>query len=135
MYNIDIYCDTPLYLQLVEQTKSMTIAGIFKDGDKLPSIRELSAIIGVNPATVAKAYAELEKEGMLKTSRGRGSFISTKGLNKADVIIEIKNTFTKVSKKALFVGVGIETLKKLLNDTFREVNNDIKSWKFGAEDW
>ena len=50
--------------------------GVLKDGDRLPSVRNLALKLGVNPNTVAKAYQELERQGIIYTVPGRGSFVS-----------------------------------------------------------
>lgn len=64
---------------LVEQIKKQVLRfvelGILKDGDKLPSVRQLALENGINPNTVAKAYGELEKEGYLFNQPKRGSFV------------------------------------------------------------
>ena len=67
----------PVYLQLVDQVKAAAAAGSVQPGDLLPAIRPLAEELRVNRNTVAKAYAELESQGVVTTEPGRGSFIST----------------------------------------------------------
>ena len=66
----------PVYLQLVDQVKSAIASGAVKAGDSLPSIRPLAEDLRVNRNTIAKAYSELESQGVIETAAGRGSFIS-----------------------------------------------------------
>lgn len=65
----------PVYLQLVDQVKAALAAGAVRDGDPLPSIRPLAEDLRVNRNTVAKAYAELESQGVLESLPGKGCFI------------------------------------------------------------
>ncbi len=65
----------PLYLQLKEQLKMAVAGGVLKPGDRLPPVRELAAALSVNPNTVARAYSELEREGLLSSEQGRGTFV------------------------------------------------------------
>ena len=66
----------PIYLQIVELIKKAVASGELGAGEKLPSVREMSAMIGVNPNTLQRAYAELERIGVTYTKRGMGSFVS-----------------------------------------------------------
>jgi GntR family transcriptional regulator len=65
----------PVYLQIVDQVRSAAAAGAIKAGDPLPSIRPLAEDLRVNRNTVAKAYAELESQGIIETLAGKGCFI------------------------------------------------------------
>ena len=66
----------PIYLQLEDIIKSKIIAGIYKPGQKLPSVRELAAEAAVNPNTMQKALAELERSGLVYTQRTSGRYIT-----------------------------------------------------------
>lgn len=66
----------PVYLQLVDQVKAAVASGAAQAGDPLPSIRPLAEDLRVNRNTVAKAYAELESQGVIETAAGRGCFVS-----------------------------------------------------------
>ena len=65
----------PVYLQLVDQVKAAAASGAIRDGDGLPSIRPLAEELRVNRNTVAKAYAELEHQGVIETIAGKGCFV------------------------------------------------------------
>ncbi len=64
----------PTYLQIIEQIKYALATGALRDGDQLPSIRALAEQLRINRNTVAKAYGDLETEGIVKTEQGRGVF-------------------------------------------------------------
>src|SRR5438045_9447443 len=68
----------PLYLQLMEQIRHATESGALRDGDQLPGIRTLAEELVVSPNTVAKAYSELEHEGLLALRHGSGAFVCVK---------------------------------------------------------
>ena len=67
---------SPLYLQIVRHVKRGVVAGTIRDGDELPSRRMLSALLGVNPNTVQKAYRMLEEEGLVQSRAGAISCVA-----------------------------------------------------------
>src|SRR6266436_1623066 len=68
----------PLYLQLMQQIRHAAESGVLQDGDQLPGIRTLAEELVVSPNTVAKAYSELEHEGLLEMRHGSGAFVCVK---------------------------------------------------------
>lgn len=68
--------DRPIFIQIIERIQMDIIAGIYKPGDKLPSVRELAAIASVNPNTMQKALTELERTGLVYSQRTSGRFIT-----------------------------------------------------------
>ena len=68
--------DRPIYLQLMERIRQDIIAGTYRPGDKLPSVRELALDAAVNPNTMQKALSELEREGLVYSQRTSGRFIT-----------------------------------------------------------
>src|SRR3954464_15880433 len=66
----------PIYLQLMEQVKHSIETGALRPGEQLPGIRPLAEELVINPNTVAKAYRELEHEGVLELRHGAGAFVS-----------------------------------------------------------
>ena len=66
----------PIYLQLMEQVKHAIETGALRSGDQLPGIRPLAEELVINPNTVAKAYRELEHEGVIELRHGAGAFVS-----------------------------------------------------------
>ena len=76
MIKLDLQSRVPLYEQLQEQIIRLSLMGVLEANEQLPSVRSLAREVGVNPNTVAKAYQELERQGIIYTISGRGSFVS-----------------------------------------------------------
>jgi GntR family transcriptional regulator len=74
--SIDASSGLPIYRQLMEQVRRMVAAHTLKVGERLPSVRDLSATLHINPLTVAKAYQELERAGDVEMRRGLGVFVA-----------------------------------------------------------
>jgi len=79
IFQIDFKSGTPVYLQLVEQIRHAAASGGLRTGEPLPSIRPLAEELRVNRNTVAKAYAELENQGVIETVPGKGCFLKAVG--------------------------------------------------------
>jgi len=78
--NIDISTGnpSPIYRQIADQVKRAAGAGALKEGELMPSVRALAERLVINPNTVARAYAELAREGVLDSQAGRGFFVAKK---------------------------------------------------------
>lgn len=76
MFNINIMSDKPIYEQIIDNIKELSLKKILKEEDKLPSVRQMASMLSVSPNTVSKAYQELERQKIIHTVRGRGTFIS-----------------------------------------------------------
>jgi GntR family transcriptional regulator len=72
---LNFHSGKPVYLQVVDQVKAATAAGMLRAGEPLPSIRPLAEELRVNRNTIAKAYAELESQGVIETVAGKGCFV------------------------------------------------------------
>ncbi len=66
----------PIYIQIINHIKMQIASSDIKGGDKLPSVREFSVEIKVNPNTIQRAYSEIEREGLAYTKRGMGKFVT-----------------------------------------------------------
>ena len=84
-WNLD--SDRPIYAQILERIQMQIVSGVYQPGTKIPSVRELAADAGVNPNTMQKALAELERSGLVMTQRTSGRVV-TEDLN---MIKEIRN--------------------------------------------
>jgi GntR family transcriptional regulator len=78
-WQIEFNSGIPVYKQIINYVSFALASGRFKEGDRLPTIRQLHAQLNVNPNTVAKAYRELELKGIINSERGSGSFIKAGG--------------------------------------------------------
>jgi GntR family transcriptional regulator len=75
-FRLDTRSGVPTYLQLVDQVRQGLLLGYLRDGDQLPTVREVAAALVVNPNTVAKAYRELERAGLVTPRAGQGTFVT-----------------------------------------------------------
>lgn len=111
----------PIYVQIIEYIKRKIITLELKGGDKLPSVRELSGELKVNPNTVQRSYQELERENLVYTQRGMGTFVTEdmeiiKRL-KQDMASNIVKTFIKEMKS---LGFDLEEIKDLIINSKKE---------------
>ena len=68
--------DRPIYAQLLERMQMQIVSGQYQPGSKLPSVRDLAAVANVNPNTMQKAFAELERSGLISTQRTNGRYVT-----------------------------------------------------------
>lgn len=120
MFFIDNKSTKPIYEQIIDTIKEQTLKGTLREGDQLPSVRQLASLLTVNPNTVSKAYQELEREKIIETIRGKGTFISH--INKNTVNHEklgrIKDELKKLCIELCYMGIQenqiIEEVKSIL---------------------
>jgi len=74
-FSIDVHSDVAIYLQLVRQVQFAVAAGTLRPGQLLPSVRVLSNQVALNPNTVARAFQQLQADGVIETLRGRGMVV------------------------------------------------------------
>jgi DNA-binding transcriptional regulator YhcF (GntR family) len=106
----------PIYLQLVEQVKHAIETGALRAGDQLPSIRPLAEELVINANTVAKAYRELEREGVVELKQGAGAFVADTGRAKKGGAEKFRGVQPLVSKT-----VGELRARGLNDDEIRRV--------------
>lgn len=110
----------PIYIQIVEYIKKEIVTLKIKSGDKLPSVRELSGQLKVNPNTLQRAYQELEREGITCTQRGMGTFVVED--------IEMINTLKKeMAKEVIDTFIfGMRNLGFNNNEMIESINESIE---------
>ena len=91
----------PIYIQLLEYMKIYLISGVFKCGDKLPSVREFATTFKVNPNTIQKALAELESMNLIYTERTNGKYVT----KDQKVIDKLKDEYAVTLAKSYFQGM------------------------------
>lgn len=122
MFQLDLKSRKTIYEQIVDNLKELMIAGILKPEDKLPSVRELSKSLTVNPNTIQKAYRELEYQGYVYTVTGLGRFVAAQkesAINPAqleEITTRIKNDL----KELYFLGLDLEEIKQILSQLLVE---------------
>ncbi|WP_096188161.1 GntR family transcriptional regulator [Evansella halocellulosilytica] len=122
-FNIDPKKNVPLYEQIIHQVKEMCAKGILQPNEKLPSVRELSSQIVINPNTVSKAYQELERQGVIVTIRGRGTFISEEITQTFDprLVENLKQSLKQVIIDSHYAGITKEEVKTWLDEVYEEI--------------
>ena len=91
----------PIYVQLLEYMKIYLISGVFKCGDKLPSVRDFSNTFKVNPNTMQKALAELESMNLIYTERTHGKYVT----NDEEMIKKLKDEYASTLARSYFQGM------------------------------
>ena len=76
MFILDLKSRVPIYEQLKTKTLELIVAGVLQQDSQLPSVRSLARDLGVNPNTIQKAYQDMEKEGIIYSVAGKGSFVN-----------------------------------------------------------
>ena len=118
MFKLDSSSQKPLYKQVVDETKKLITKGMLKENDKMPSIREFAKIFNIS--TVQKAYQELEKEKIIVTIVGRGTFI-TENLDAIKPNYELIDTLLEeLVREAKICGITKEDLIKKIDEVFME---------------
>jgi len=77
---VDTRSGVPIYLQIIEQIKRSVALGVLAPGEQLPTVKQMALDLTINPNTVARAYQELERDEVIETARGRGSFVRSNGV-------------------------------------------------------
>lgn len=119
--NIDIHSSVAVYVQIENQVQFAIASGKLKAGDQLPSVRELSERLEVNPNTVAKAYRDLEVMGLLYTRRGMGVFINKNIESKCreDVRRRLVNRLHEVTAEAKAAGLNGSEIKEIVDASLK----------------
>ncbi len=122
MFKIDIRSSKPIYEQIIEQVKESVLKGFLKPDDSMPSVRKLAMMLEVNPNTAAKAYQELERQGVIVTVRGRGTFINSEkkaeGVNMDEVLKKIKPFLIEMK----YYGVSDSQILKEIEDLLKNLS-------------
>ncbi len=127
-FHIDPDSGVPVYLQISRNIKRSIALGSLRDGEQVPSVREVAEILTVNPNTVAKAYQLLEREGIVATRHGIGTFVT-----EGEISITGQERRNIVSEKFDRALVEAEHLR-LSGDEIREIFNERLAELFGSGD-
>lgn len=113
----------PLYVQLQHQIQKRILSGQLTRGAQLPSVRDLSAELHINPLTVAKVYQFLERDGFVETKRGIGTYVlhQPPTLRLEARRSQIGPALEQLVIEALHLGLGEKQVQSLVADKFREL--------------
>jgi GntR family transcriptional regulator len=122
MFQLDLKSRTSIYEQIVDNIKELILSGVLRAEDKLPSVRELSKTLTVNPNTTQKAYRELEYQGFVYTVSGLGTFVAERVEEKIDPkrLEELKEEAGRLVRELIFLGLGEREIRALFEDVLLE---------------
>ncbi|GAA0495351.1 GntR family transcriptional regulator [Paractinoplanes deccanensis] len=126
-FHLDARSGVAPYLQLIQQVRHALRLGLLKEGDRLPTVKDVVARVAINPNTVLKAYRELEYEGLVQPRPGLGTFV-TRTLAGGDEAIAahepLRRELTGWLGRARAAGLDDEDVEALLISTFREFSEE-----------
>lgn len=107
----------PIYLQISDQIKTLILEGKLKEGDMLPSMRNLALELRISFMTTKRAYEELERDGFIESYTGKGSFVKAQNaeLFREEQIKAIEALLAEAGERAKKIGLNADELHELLN--------------------
>jgi len=124
MIFVDSKSRVPIYEQIKEQIIMLINTGIYKPGDRLPSIRNLSNQLNINVNTIKHSFAELESEGVIVSIQGKGMFVAEKPLENENILNNALDEITRTVRSGMMRGVSKEQVKDLIERIYKEGGND-----------
>lgn len=124
MISLDFKSSKPIYEQIIEQIKFNVMKGYLKPGDSIPSVRKLALELKITPGTVAKAYQELERQEMIETIRGKGTFIASELKLQEDEkrLLEMKKQLTSTIMELKMMGYDKKMIVNFVKDIYEEMS-------------
>ena len=117
LIEIDFNSDEAIYVQLCNQIILGIATSQFREGEQLPSVRQLAETIGINMHTVNKAYSILQQEGFVKIDRRRGAIIAL-DINKLKALKEARGELAVVLARAICKGIGRDDIHALVDELY-----------------
>ena len=98
------------------------MSGILLPDEKLPSVRELSQELTINPNTIQKAYQELERQNIIYTKRGQGSFVNPniQAINKEEKMEELIEEIKRIIVESMYLGISKEKFLDIINSAYED---------------
>lgn len=120
MILIDYKDRRPLYEQIVEKLSDLMIRGVLAQDSQLPSVRSLATELSINPNTIQRAYAELERQGYIYSVKGRGSFVAENHQIRAKKQVEIWRELALLVEDARNAGITMEAFQAQVVQTYEQ---------------
>ena len=122
MFQLDLKSRKSIYEQITDNIKELILAGALKPEEKLPSVRDLSKTLTVNPNTIQKAYRELERQNYAYSVSGVGTFVSKPKIEKIDkkILDEVKKRLASDIKELSFIGLSKDEIRKIICSLLEE---------------
>jgi GntR family transcriptional regulator len=111
----------PLYVQLMEQVKHALGMGALRPGDQLPAIRRVAEELVMNPNTVARAYRELEHEGVIELKHGSGAYISKTAVGRAKITRKAQTVVQSAIERLSSSGLTEEEIRRLVENELAQL--------------
>ncbi len=129
MFRLDERNHSAIYVQIMDNIKEMIVSDVWRENQKIPSVRELSEELTLNPNTVQKAYRELEREGYIYTVSGKGSFVGGKSGIRRDpaMVDELKGKVREAYRGLMLLGYNAEEAASIIQGTVIEAAAGQKS--------
>jgi len=109
----------PIYEQVTERFKELILKGALEPDSQLPSVRSLAMDLSINPNTIQRAYADLERQGYIYSVKGKGSFISASDQLIQEKRVEVFKEFDKLVQEAKSIGITEDMLINKVNEGYR----------------
>ncbi len=128
LLQIDHHSGQPIFRQVIDQIRRQVMAGQLREGEQLPSVRDLAMQLRVNPMTISKAYGLLEMEGLLERRRGVGLFVAGLGKEKASRTKAdmLEEALTKAVVTAIQLGIPEEKARDLLTRLYQKYDSRMR---------
>lgn len=112
----------PIYEQIREQIREQILSGELAEGECLPSIRQLAKELGISVITTTRAYSDLEKEGLIATVQGKGTFVLARdsGMVREQYLKRIEEAFLSALESARTAGIPYEELTEIFRNLMEE---------------
>ncbi|MDO4563622.1 MAG: GntR family transcriptional regulator [Clostridia bacterium] len=124
MLQLDLSDRRALYEQIHDQMRNLIIAGALREGDKIPSVRDLATSLAINPNTIQKAYKDLETEGYIYTVRAKGSFVAAlPEAVRSTRCGALYKRFAETVSELRYLGETFEDINLRLTELFTERGN------------
>ncbi len=127
-FRIDNASDRPVYQQIMDQIKRDIALGRLIKNEKLPTVRQLAGQITINPNTIAKAYRQLEQEGIIVTKAGAGAFVANLDSNLSRSVRKklISEELERIAVEAYHMQIESQTLLEWFNNAVVKFNLPLK---------
>lgn len=110
MIHLNYRDSRPIYMQIKDELRHLVVSGAYREGDRLPSVRELAESLSINPNTIQRAYRELESEGYIFTIAGKGSFAAPQNDIKLERKKALISRFDDIASELFYLGCSKEEL-------------------------
>ena len=118
----------PIYEQIIEKLEELMLLGVLKENDPMPSVRSLATDLAINPNTIQRAYAELERRGCIYVIKGKGSFVAENRTMKENKKKELLIHVSEIIDEAIRLGIPDQEIKHMVEIQYQAAK------KYGGED-